>query len=122
VPWFKDWSSTGWTPPALIENCPRAYEYPLVDRDPIPQWTFGRVTLTGRRRAPDVPRIRSNGASQAILDARVLTREILAHGPTMAAVGLRGRTGGRPPNDLVMLQPPQRAGNRSCSWVEEPRP
>ncbi len=53
-----------------------AYEYPLVDRDPVDRWTFGRVTLMGDAAHPMYP-IGSNGASQAILDARVLTREIL---------------------------------------------
>ena len=88
--------------PGLIRNCPHAYEYPLVDRDPIPQWTFGRVTLMGDAAHPMYP-IGSNGASQAILDARVLTREILAHGPTNAA--LQAYEAERRPatTDLVML-------------------
>jgi 2-polyprenyl-6-methoxyphenol hydroxylase-like FAD-dependent oxidoreductase len=51
----------------------------------LPQWTFGRVTLTGDAAHPMYP-IGSNGASQAILDARVLAREILAHGETAAAL------------------------------------
>ena len=51
-------------------NCPHAYEYPLVDRDPLAQWTFGPVTLMGDAAHPMYP-IGSNGASQAILDARV---------------------------------------------------
>ena len=67
----------------LIRNCPHAYEYPLVDRDPVSQWTFGLTTLIGDAAHPMYP-IGSNGASQAILDARVITREILAHGPTNA--------------------------------------
>jgi 5-methylphenazine-1-carboxylate 1-monooxygenase len=45
----------------------------------------GPVTLIGDAAHPMYP-IGSNGASQAILDARVLTREILAHGPTNAAL------------------------------------
>ena len=87
LPWFKDWKFDWLDVPGLIRNCPHAYEYPLVDRDPIPQWTFGKVTLMGDAAHPMYP-IGSNGASQAILDARVLTREILAQGPTNAA--LRG--------------------------------
>jgi 5-methylphenazine-1-carboxylate 1-monooxygenase len=102
LPWFKDWKFDWLDVPGLIRNCPRAYEYPLVDRDPIPQWTFGRVTLMGDAAHPMYP-IGSNGASQAILDARVLTREILAQGPTRAA--LDGyETERRPATaDLVML-------------------
>src|SRR6202048_725766 len=85
LPWFKDWKFDWLDVPGLIRNCPHAYEYPLVDRDPIPQWTFGKVTLMGDAAHPMYP-IGSNGASQAILDARVLTREILAHGPVKSAL------------------------------------
>ena len=45
LPWFENWNFDWLDVPGLIRNCPHAYEYPLVDRDPIPQWTFGRVTL-----------------------------------------------------------------------------
>ncbi len=79
LPWFKDWKFDWLDVPGLIRELPHAYEYPLVDRDPVPQWTFGRVTLMGDAAHPMYP-IGSNGASQAILDARVLTREILAQG------------------------------------------
>jgi 2-polyprenyl-6-methoxyphenol hydroxylase-like FAD-dependent oxidoreductase len=85
LPLFDDWNFAWLDVPGLIRNCPHAYEYPLVDRDPLDRWTFGRVTLMGDAAHPMYP-IGSNGASQAILDARMLTREILAHGPTHAAL------------------------------------
>jgi len=85
LPWFEDWRFDWLDVPALIRNSERAYEYPLVDRDPIDRWTFGNVTLLGDAAHPMYP-IGSNGASQAILDARVLTREILNHGETAAAL------------------------------------
>jgi 2-polyprenyl-6-methoxyphenol hydroxylase-like FAD-dependent oxidoreductase len=85
LPWFADWAFDWLDVPGLIRNCPHAYEYPLVDRDPLDRWSFGRVTLLGDAAHPMYP-IGSNGASQAILDARVLTREILAHGATRAAL------------------------------------
>src|SRR6201746_855327 len=102
LPWFKDWTFDWLDVPGLIRNCPHAYEYPLVDRDPIPQWTFGRVTLMGDAAHPVYP-IGSNGASQAILDARGLTRENLPHGPVNA--GLVAYEAERRPatTDLVML-------------------
>jgi 2-polyprenyl-6-methoxyphenol hydroxylase-like FAD-dependent oxidoreductase len=85
LPWFEDWRF-GWLDvPTLIENCSHVYEYPLVDRDPLDRWTFGRVTLMGDAAHPMYP-IGSNGASQAILDARTLARELLAKGPTVAAL------------------------------------
>ncbi len=85
LPWFADWKFDWLDVPGLIRDCSQAFEYPLVDRDPIPRWTFGRVTLMGDAAHPMYP-VGSNGASQAILDARVLTREIQTHGPTTAAL------------------------------------
>ncbi len=85
LPWFADWTFDWLDVPGLIRSASHAFEYPLVDRDPIPQWTFGRVTLMGDAAHPMYP-VGSNGASQAILDARVLTREILAHGASRAAL------------------------------------
>jgi len=85
LPWFENWAFDWLDVPGLIRNCPHAYEYPLVDRDPVDRWTFGRVTLMGDAAHPMYP-IGSNGASQAILDARTITREILAHGETTVAL------------------------------------
>ena len=102
LPWFEDWTFDWLDVPGLIRDCPRAYEYPLVDRDPLPRWTFGRVTLIGDAAHPMYP-VGSNGASQAILDARVLTREILAHGPTDAALAAYEAERRPATTDLVML-------------------
>jgi 5-methylphenazine-1-carboxylate 1-monooxygenase len=63
--------------PALITATPEFYEYPCCDRDPAPYWTSGRVTLLGDAAHPMYP-VGSNGASQAILDARALA-DSLAH-------------------------------------------
>src|SRR3981189_3726088 len=56
---------------ALIEATPEFWEYPMCDRDPLPRWSFGRVTLMGDAAHPMYP-VGSNGAAQAILDARSL--------------------------------------------------
>jgi 5-methylphenazine-1-carboxylate 1-monooxygenase len=56
---------------ALIEASSEFWEYPMCDRDPLPRWSFGRVTLLGDAAHPMYP-VGSNGASQAILDARFL--------------------------------------------------
>jgi len=85
LPRFEDWRFDWLDVPALIRSAERCYEYPMVDRDPLPRWTFGPVTLLGDAAHAMYP-IGSNGASQAILDARVLAREIRAHGPTEAAL------------------------------------
>src|SRR5215468_6054933 len=102
LPWFTDWKFDWLDVPRLIRECPHAYEYPLVDRDPIRQWTFGRVTLMGDAAHPMYP-IGSNGASQAILDARVITREILAKGATNAALVAFEAERRPATSDLVML-------------------
>ena len=56
---------------ALIEATSEFWEYPMCDRDPLPRWSHGRVTLLGDAAHPMYP-VGSNGASQAILDARCL--------------------------------------------------
>ena len=56
---------------AMVRNADSILEYPMVDRDPLPWWTQGRVTLLGDAAHPMYPR-GSNGGGQAILDARVL--------------------------------------------------
>lgn len=64
-------------PVALIEATETFYEYPNCDRNPLPRWSFGRVTLLGDAAHPMYP-VGSNGASQAILDAQCLARHLEA--------------------------------------------
>ncbi len=71
-------------PAALIRASERASEYPMCDRDPLPWWTQGRVTLLGDAAHPMYP-VGSNGASQAVLDARCLA-DLLAAGDVPAAL------------------------------------
>ncbi len=102
LPWFENWNFDWLDVPGLIKNCAHAYEYPLVDRDPLERWTFGKVTLLGDAAHPMYP-VGSNGASQAILDARTLTREILAKGATNAALVAYEAERRPATSDLVML-------------------
>jgi 2-polyprenyl-6-methoxyphenol hydroxylase-like FAD-dependent oxidoreductase len=62
-------------PLALIRASGTFYEYPMCDRDPLPRWSFGRATLLGDAAHPMYP-VGSNGASQAVLDARALARHL----------------------------------------------
>jgi 2-polyprenyl-6-methoxyphenol hydroxylase-like FAD-dependent oxidoreductase len=65
--WRFDWLDVA----AMIRDADQILEYPMVDKDPIDQWTFGRVTLAGDAAHPMYPR-GSNGAAQAAIDARTL--------------------------------------------------
>jgi hypothetical protein len=71
--------------PALLAQSDVAYENPMIDRDPIPTWIDGPVALMGDAAHPMYP-TGSNGASQAIIDARVIGRAMIAHGVTPAAL------------------------------------
>jgi len=74
---FGQWRFPWLDLPALIERTVDIFEFPLVDRDPVERWSFGRVTLVGDAAHPMQP-IGSQAGSQAIIDARALTAALLA--------------------------------------------
>jgi 2-polyprenyl-6-methoxyphenol hydroxylase-like FAD-dependent oxidoreductase len=74
---FGQWRFPWVDLPALIERTVDIFEFPLVDRDPVERWSFGRVTLLGDAAHPMQP-IGSQAGSQAIIDARALTAALLA--------------------------------------------
>ncbi|WP_407166523.1 flavin-dependent oxidoreductase [Bradyrhizobium sp. ORS 111] len=82
---FADWHFDWLDVPAFLRAADSVLEFPMVDQDPLPRWSFGRVTLLGDAAHPMVPR-GSNGAGQAILDARALTTALLAHDDPVAAL------------------------------------
>lgn len=71
--------------PALMRATPEFWEYPMCDRDPLERWSTGRVTLLGDAAHPMYP-VGSNGASQAILDARALADALAAAGSVEAGL------------------------------------
>lgn len=71
--------------PALLRGADSAYENPMIDRDPAPFWNDGPVALMGDAAHAMYP-TGSNGASQAIVDARVLGAAMIRHGVTPAAL------------------------------------
>ena len=81
--WRFDWLDV----PAFLRAAELVLEYPMVDKDPLPAWSFGRVTLLGDAAHPMVPR-GSNGAGQAILDVRVLTDALLEYTDSAAALAV----------------------------------
>lgn len=79
LPQFEEWSFDWLDIPSIIRNADQIYEYPLVDRDPLDNWIGGRVTLIGDAAHAMYP-MGSNGATQAILDTRILGRELKHQG------------------------------------------
>ncbi|ACU73219.1 monooxygenase FAD-binding [Catenulispora acidiphila DSM 44928] len=78
LPHFEGWTMAGVDVCGLMAATPKVLEYPMVDRDPLPFWGRGRVTLVGDAAHPMYP-IGSNGGSQAILDARHLAHLLAQH-------------------------------------------
>jgi 2-polyprenyl-6-methoxyphenol hydroxylase-like FAD-dependent oxidoreductase len=68
---YKDWRFDWLDVAEMIRNADQILEYPMVDKDPVARWTFGRVTFAGDAAHPMYPR-GSNGAAQAAIDARTL--------------------------------------------------
>src|SRR5438105_10046110 len=71
LPIYESWRFDWLDVPALLKRSEVLLEYPMVDRDPVKRWTFGRVTLVGDAAHPMYQR-GSNGCAQALIDARVL--------------------------------------------------
>ncbi len=71
--------------PAMLANADCAFENPMIDRDPVPTWVDGSVALMGDAAHAMYP-TGSNGASQAIVDARVLGSKLIEHGVTSEAL------------------------------------
>lgn len=79
LPYYRGWRIGDLDVAALLAASDTVLEYPMVDRDPLPRWTSGRITLLGDAAHPMYP-IGSNGGSQAILDARTVAAELARAG------------------------------------------
>ena len=79
--WHFDWLDV----PEFLRSADVILEYPMVDQDPLPRWSVGRLTLLGDAAHPMYPR-GANGAAQAILDARSLSDALAAHDDAPAAL------------------------------------
>ncbi|WP_062213630.1 flavin-dependent oxidoreductase [Streptomyces sp. NBRC 109706] len=127
---FADWRFDWLDVPGLIQGADTILEYPMVDQDPLPRWTFGAVTLLGDAAHPMVPR-GSNGAGQAVLDAHALRRALtnnpgdpraaLRHYeaerlPATTSVVTTNRV--RPP-DTILKEVYERTGDRPFDRIED---
>lgn len=94
LPIFAAWTFDWLDVPALIRGADAIFEYPMVDKDPIGRWSFGRVTLAGDAAHPMYPR-GSNGSAQGLIDARTLADLLTETGDPVAAFAAyeRARTG-----------------------------
>ncbi|WP_296381063.1 flavin-dependent oxidoreductase [Reyranella sp.] len=113
----------------MIEATEEILEYPMVDRDPLDRWSFGRITLLGDAAHPMYPR-GSNGAGQAIVDARFLTGCIRKLGATAAALtayeAVRGPatakvvlTNRSDPPDAILREVWTRSGGKPFARIED---
>ncbi|WP_328942465.1 FAD-dependent monooxygenase [Streptomyces sp. NBC_00250] len=78
LPFYEGWEFDGVSLPDILRAADTAYEYPMVDREPLDRWTHGRTTLIGDAAHAMHP-IGSNGASQSIVDARALAHALALH-------------------------------------------
>jgi 2-polyprenyl-6-methoxyphenol hydroxylase-like FAD-dependent oxidoreductase len=128
-PAFEKWNFDWLDCAALIRGADQVLEYPMVDRDPLPYWTRGRVTLLGDAAHPMYPR-GSNGAGQAIIDARTLTGCLIKNENIENALKEYEQTRLKAANDLVLMNranPPdailrevwKRSGDRPYARIED---
>jgi 2-polyprenyl-6-methoxyphenol hydroxylase-like FAD-dependent oxidoreductase len=82
---YESWRFPWLDVPEVIRSTPEILVFPMMDRDPLPRWTFGSATLIGDAAHPTYP-IGANGATQAIIDARTLADELALPGNIEAAL------------------------------------
>ncbi len=126
---FADWHFDWLDVPAFIRAADGVLEFPMVDQDPLPRWSFGRLTLLGDAAHPMVPR-GSNGAGQAILDARALASALSENDDPVAAlegyekqrleattrIVLTNRTN---PPDAILREVFQRTNDRPFASIDD---
>ena len=120
--WHFDWLDVG----KLMKDSEFLLTYPMVDRDPIPRWTFGRVSLLGDAAHPMYPR-GGNGGAQAILDAVAFARHLKHGGEVLKAyeaervplankVVLQSRNA---PPDVIIDEVERRTGGKPFKNIDD---
>jgi 5-methylphenazine-1-carboxylate 1-monooxygenase len=126
---YRDWHFDWLDVAELIRASEQIFEYPMVDKDPVARWTFGRVTFAGDAAHPMYPR-GSNGAAQALIDARTLADALAAHpGPREAFRGYEDarreatakvvRTNREHPPDFINIKVEELIGDRPFENLDD---
>jgi 2-polyprenyl-6-methoxyphenol hydroxylase-like FAD-dependent oxidoreductase len=129
LPAMEDWTFDWLDVPRFIRSADAILEYPMVDKDPLPRWSFGRLTLLGDAAHPMYPR-GANGAAQAILDGRALSDALAAGSdpvdalkayehkrlPATTEVVLANR---KAPPDAILQEVYRRTGDRPFKSIDD---
>ncbi len=126
---FEDWHFDFLDVPGMLRASDMILEYPMVDKDPLPRWSFGPITLLGDAAHPMYPR-GSNGAGQAILDARALADALADHPDAVEALKVYEdarleatanvvRTNRTTPPDVILKLVHERSGDRPFERIED---
>lgn len=121
LPYYTGWAGNWLDVPGLITGSTEILEYPMVDRDPLPTWGRGRVTLLGDAAHPMYP-VGANGASQAIIDARVLAAELTrSHDPITGLRSYENARRGATAGVVLANREMHRAGNAATGRAPQNR-
>ena len=126
---YKDWRFDWLDVADMISRAEQVLEYPMVDKDPVAQWTFGRITLMGDAAHPMYPR-GSNGAAQAAIDARTLADLLSRLSSPLAALSEYEKlrlpatskvveTNRKHPPDYIIIKVDQLTGGKPFKSIDE---
>jgi 2-polyprenyl-6-methoxyphenol hydroxylase-like FAD-dependent oxidoreductase len=129
MPVFEDWRFDWLDVPALIRSSIQMLQYPMVDRDPLPFWRDGRITLMGDAAHPMYPR-GSNGSAQSLIDARTLSEALAAASDPLKAfddyedarreaTGRVVTTNRSQPPDFIIMKADELSGGKPFNHIDD---
>ena len=129
MPVFEDWRFDWLDVPALLRASIQMLQYPMVDRDPLPFWRDGRITLMGDAAHPMYPR-GSNGSAQSLIDARTLSEALAAASDPLKALddyeAARREATGRvvttnrsQPPDFIIMKADELSGGKPFNHIDD---
>lgn len=129
LPDYEDWKFDWLDVPALLRASVQMLQYPMVDRDPLPFWRDGRITLMGDAAHPMYPR-GSNGSAQSLIDARTLAELLASNGDPLRAFdeyeAARREATGRvvttnrsQPPDFIIMKADELSGGKPFNHIDD---